>query len=1220
MIFLKQFILYALVFIHIVANADSVRVEQVSVQLEWKHQFEFAGFYAALDQGYYREMNLDVEIKEYHPDVDTVNDVLTGKSTYGMSSSQLILERLSGKKIVQLASYLKQNALVLITKPSIRNVSDLKNKRVMAATNELKSTSLAAMMHEHGLSIDDLEVIPHTFNVNAFINGEVDAMTAFVSNQPFLLDKKEVLYNVLNPAEEGIYSYDVELFTSEYEAKNFPTRTDNFINSTRRGWEYALAHKEEIAELIYTQYSKEKTIEALLYEADVIDTLMKTDLFQIGAVVPELVELNTNMYVQLGMAANNWNLDGFVFGTKPKQINFTQQELVFIKDHPVIRFSDVEWEPFASLKESEYSGIFKEYYKLLEQRTGMTFEFVKVGDGINFQLVLDALEDKKIDMIDGTGKTEDRERYALFAGPLMQVSLAAASNSLNRSTTEADLADKRVVVAKGSTASEYIKEKFPEKTLLYTDSIDEALEMVRQNSADVLLDNSVVLDYMIENKAYADEIGITSIDDYEFNIYALIRDDYPMLQQIINKAVKSITQEELLRINNKLLQATIRLTKKRTLFLTEEEKQYLTRKKVIRMCVDPQWMPFEKIEEGRHIGLASDYMQMISKKIHMPISLIETDTWHESLERAADRECDILPMVARTDEKEKYWDFTSAYIETPLVLATRHNQLFIDDLSSYMDKKWGVVKGYSVINIVKNRFPGIDLVEVDSITDGLRQVEQGTLFGYIDSSAAVSHAIQKEFFGSIAITGRLDDKVNYSVATRNDEQILQSIFEKAVFSIDPSIRQQLLDKWVHIHYPAKTDYKLVWQILVVTLLIVLILFYRYVLLSKEVRKRKEAEEKLQTFAVTLSQKIYDATIDLEEKNIKLIESVYNFEDIFNTTMEMIIIFEDDGTIIDINRSGLEMLGYDYKSEVVGTKISRHILESELPKVYEDLSMDTHEPYELIVLKRDGSHLHTLKSTRRIVRDGKKVRLSTLMDLTEVKQNNSHLIQQSKMAAMGEMIENIAHQWRQPLSQVNSAVLLVDGLLDQKDVHDEQIEAKLSEIEELTKYMSTTINDFKDFFVQEKKIVSFVLSDVVKKAVNIAKSSLRNSSIEVALDLDEEVIMYGYPNELQQVILVLINNAKDVLISRNIDNPEVMIAIERSEGKVRVIVCDNAGGIDDEIIDKVFDPYFTTKHQSQGTGLGLYISRMIIQDSMNGTLEVQNREEGACFTITLNTSR
>ena len=134
--FLKL-IIFTLLFLSTFINAENKDLQSVSIQLEWKHQFEFAGFYAALEQGYYKDVNLDVEIKEYASSIDVVSDILNGSSTYGMSSSHLILERLSGKKIIQLASYLKQNALVLITKPEIKTIEELKNKKVMATTNEL---------------------------------------------------------------------------------------------------------------------------------------------------------------------------------------------------------------------------------------------------------------------------------------------------------------------------------------------------------------------------------------------------------------------------------------------------------------------------------------------------------------------------------------------------------------------------------------------------------------------------------------------------------------------------------------------------------------------------------------------------------------------------------------------------------------------------------------------------------------------------------------------------------------------------------------------------------------------------------------------------------------------------------------------------------------------------------------------------------------------------
>ncbi|RLA73236.1 MAG: hypothetical protein DRG24_00690, partial [Epsilonproteobacteria bacterium] len=589
--FFKLSIFFSL-FLTISLAAEHKDLQHVSVQLEWKHQFEFAGFYAAKEQGYYNELNLDVEIKEYHPDIDTISDVLNGVSTYGMSSSQLILERLSGKNIVQLASYLKQNALILIAKPDIRTVEDLKNRKVMAAANELKGTSLAAMIQEHHLNTDNINVISHRFNIDAFVNDEIDAMTAFLSNQPFLLDQKQVPYKIFNPADEGIYSYDVELFTSEGEAKNNPLRTQNFIDATRKGWEYALSNKEEIVDLIYHKYSSEKSKEALLYEADVIHKLMKTDLFKIGAVVPELIQLNTNMYVQLGMVDKHWDLEGFVFDPKPRQINLTPVESAFIKAHPIIHFSDVQWEPFASTTGKTYSGIFKEYYKLLSQHTGIKFEFVKIGDGVNFQLVLDALKRKEIDMIDGSGKTEDRKNYALFAGPLMQISLAIVSNKQNRYTTLESLKEKKIAVAKGSTASEYIKEHFPQIKLIYTDSIDEALSLVSHQKADATVDNLVVLDFMIKDNPYFRHIEISGMSDYAFDLYALIRDDYPLLRQILDKAVQSITQEELLKINNKLLRSTVYPSISKRGFLTPKESMFIQRHPKIVLGTEKSWKPY----------------------------------------------------------------------------------------------------------------------------------------------------------------------------------------------------------------------------------------------------------------------------------------------------------------------------------------------------------------------------------------------------------------------------------------------------------------------------------------------------------------------------------------------------------------------------------------------------------------------------------------------------
>lgn len=239
-----------------------------------------------------------------------------------------------------------------------------------------------------------------------------------------------------------------------------------------------------------------------------------------------------------------------------------------------------------------------------------------------------------------------------------------------------------------------------------------------------------------------------------------------------------------------------------------------------------------------------------------------------------------------------------------------------------------------------------------------------------------------------------------------------------------------------------------------------------------------------------------------------------------------------------------------------------------------------------------------------------------LELLQSEMTNKMTYHQNKLISMGEMIENIAHQWRQPLSQINSAVLVVDELLHEKGVKDINIEEKLLEIESLTRYMSKTIDDFKDFFSKNKNKETFYVQELIEKSVYIVKGTLKANNIEIQINADKNITCHGYANELQQVIVVILNNAKDMFISRNIFKPKIEIDVKRFDENLEIIICDNAGGISPSIVDKIFEPYFTTKHKSQGTGLGLYISKMIIEESMGGLLYVTPLKQGTCFHIDL----
>lgn len=227
-----------------------------------------------------------------------------------------------------------------------------------------------------------------------------------------------------------------------------------------------------------------------------------------------------------------------------------------------------------------------------------------------------------------------------------------------------------------------------------------------------------------------------------------------------------------------------------------------------------------------------------------------------------------------------------------------------------------------------------------------------------------------------------------------------------------------------------------------------------------------------------------------------------------------------------------------------------------------------------------------------------------------------LIQQSKLAAMGNMIGNIAHQWRQPLSELNAILMNIETRHKFGDFDQDYIENKVKECNAITEHMSTTITDFQNFFKPSKKKERFNVVDACRKASSILSSSLKYHIIDFQCSYDKEQEVVGYPNEFSQAFLNILSNAKDVLTQRKVLNPYIHVSIITGRKFLLIRVEDNGGGIESKNIERIFEPYFTTKHAKKGTGIGLYMSKTIIEDNMDGILSAYNTKEGACFTIKL----
>ena len=235
-------------------------------------------------------------------------------------------------------------------------------------------------------------------------------------------------------------------------------------------------------------------------------------------------------------------------------------------------------------------------------------------------------------------------------------------------------------------------------------------------------------------------------------------------------------------------------------------------------------------------------------------------------------------------------------------------------------------------------------------------------------------------------------------------------------------------------------------------------------------------------------------------------------------------------------------------------------------------------------------------------------------IEEAQKKDRAMLHQSRLARMGTMLSMIAHQWRQPLSEVAGILMELETASKFKKVDDKMIKESIEESNKLIQFMSYTIDDFRNFFKPDKQKVHFYIEDPCMEAISLINASIKNHNIDLHYNIKMNYEIYGYRREFAQVLLNLMSNAKDALIQREIKNPIINLEVDYIDGYSIVTISDNAGGVENEYMDLIFEPYFTTKSSLKGTGLGLYMSKMIIEKNMSGELSVENKNDGAVFKV------
>lgn len=312
--FVRRFQLAAALFVlpWSVASAADAPADRVVLQLKWQHQFQFAGYYAAVAQGFYREEGLEVVLREAVPGHDPVEEVLAERAEFGVGTSELALLRAKGKPVVVLGVILQHSPLVLLARRA-SGVSDLHDLHDRPLMIEPQSAELFAYFKYEGVDPKSLKIEPHTFKVDDLLSGRVTAMSAYSTDEPFQLKQAHIEYLTFTPRAGGIDFYGDNLFTTEAQIRTHPERVRKFRQASLRGWDYALAHQAEIVDLILSNYSKRKSRDHLLFEAEQTAALMHPGVIEAGHMNPGRWQHILNTYEEFGMLPKKVDLAGFLF-------------------------------------------------------------------------------------------------------------------------------------------------------------------------------------------------------------------------------------------------------------------------------------------------------------------------------------------------------------------------------------------------------------------------------------------------------------------------------------------------------------------------------------------------------------------------------------------------------------------------------------------------------------------------------------------------------------------------------------------------------------------------------------------------------------------------------------------------------------------------------------------------------------------------------------------
>ncbi len=525
----------------LVLSAKEARLEQVSLQLQWLDQFQFAGYYMAKEKGFYNDVGLDVECKKFDLAISPLDEVLNKRATYAISRSSLLIDKSKGKDIKLISATFQSSPYILLAtkKSKIDSVKAFKNRKIMLTDDASQAVSVLAMINQQNIALEDMIRVDHSFNIDDLIDAKVDLMASYLSNEPYLLQERGIGYTVFDPKDYGFDFYSDILFTSSEEVSHHPQRTKNFKEASLKGWEYAFNHIDESVDVILEKYNTQhKSREALLYEAKVLKKLAYYKTEKLGNIDQHKIQRIYDLYNLMGLIKNEIDLKELVFDSTSNQVHFTQKEKKYLQDKKVITMCiDPSWMPFEKLEHTKHIGMTADYFKLFKERVGIDINVIPTT---SWQESIELAKKRECDILSLVMKTKEREKYLNFTDAYLKVPLVIATkldvpfiNDLSQLTNE------KVGITKGYAFVEILKERYPDLQIIEVNNITEGLEKVNQGELFGYIGTLASIGYMFQTQ-FTGELKIAGkfFENWELGIG--VRNDDEVLLGILQKVVKSV--------------------------------------------------------------------------------------------------------------------------------------------------------------------------------------------------------------------------------------------------------------------------------------------------------------------------------------------------------------------------------------------------------------------------------------------------------------------------------------------------------------------------------------------------------------------------------------------------------------------------------------------------------------------------------------------------------